>query len=162
MLKYRTLLIRIFLWMEALPISLARIVLAFGFYTTGRGKLMHIENVVEFFTNLGIPYASLQAPFVARLEYYGGIALALGLLSRPVAGLLASTMAVALLTADKADFLTSWTSSSEKVPAEIVPFTYLILLLFIVFRGGGPLSLDYLGWRMYLWKNPPAETQSNE
>jgi uncharacterized membrane protein YphA (DoxX/SURF4 family) len=47
------------------------------------------------------PDARLNAAVVSRLEFTGGILLVLGLGTRLVAAGLASTMVVALLTADK-------------------------------------------------------------
>ena len=129
-------------WLQTLPALLTRLTVGFGFYVTGSGKLAHPENIIEFFKSLGIPYPELQAPFVANLEYYGGILLLLGLLTRPVAFLLSSTMVVALLTADKADFIASWGTESEKVPTEITAYAYLLLLIWLFVAGGGLLSLD--------------------
>ena len=130
-----------------LPATMTRLVLGWGFYWTGSGKIKNIENIIEFFRTLGIPYPEYQAPFVARLEYYGALLLLVGFATRPTAFLLASTMVVALLTADKADFLATWNSSSEKMPVEITAFAYLLLLLWLMVRGGGLLSLDaMIGW----------------
>ena len=61
---------------------LTRLVIGYAFFLTGRGKLEHIENTVTFFTDLGVPMPELNAAFVSRLEYYGGILLILGLLTR--------------------------------------------------------------------------------
>src|SRR5215468_6307248 len=88
-----------------LPPLLTRLVMGQAFFLTGRGKLANFANTVQFFTNLGIPLPQLNAAFVSRLEFYGGIALILGLGTRLVAAGLASTMLVALATADKQGFL---------------------------------------------------------
>ena len=131
-------------WLQTLPGLLTRLMVGYGFYMTGKGKLEHIDNIIEFFKSLNIPYPEYQAPFVAHLEYYGGLLLLAGLLTRPVAFLLSGTMVVALLTADKADFIASWGAESEKVPAEITAFVYLVLLLWLFVTGAGLLSLDAL------------------
>jgi putative oxidoreductase len=102
---------------------LTRLVLGQAFYQTGRGKLANFDNVVSFFASLGIPFPELNAAFVSRLEYYGGIALVLGLLTRVAAAGLASTMVVALLTADKADFLAALAGTGESGLTDIVPCT---------------------------------------
>jgi len=124
------------------PPLLTRLVLGWGFYWTGQGKIKNIDNIIEFFRGLGVPYPEYQAPFVARLEYYGAMLLVVGLATRLVAFLLSSTMVVALLTADKADFVATLDSASEKMPAEIIAFTYLVFLLWLVVYGAGTLSLD--------------------
>jgi putative oxidoreductase len=127
-----------------LPPLLTRLVMGEAFFLTGRGKLANFENTVQFFTNLGIPMPELNAAFVSRLEFYGGIALILGLLTRLVAAGLASTMVVALLTADKQGFLDALHMSGDAGLTDIVPFVYLIFLLWLVIVGPGSLSLDAL------------------
>ena len=87
-----------------LPPLLTRLVVGQAFFFTGRGKLQNPEGVVSFFTDLGIPFPAAGAAFISRLEYYGGMLLIAGLLTRVVALLLGSTMVVALMTADRADF----------------------------------------------------------
>ena len=52
---------------------------------TGWGKLSDIHKVIGFFTDLGIPAPTLNAYFVASLEFGGGLLLILGLGSRLVA-----------------------------------------------------------------------------
>lgn len=90
---------------ENIPMLLTRATLGYGFHLTGSGKLAHPEAIVTYFQGLGVPLASVQAPLVARLEYWGGIALFLGLATRPIAFLVASTMVVALWLADRVRFL---------------------------------------------------------
>lgn len=139
-----------------LPALLTRLLMGQAFFLTGRGKLANFDNTVQFFASLGIPMPELNAAFVSRLEYYGGIALLLGLATRLVAAGLASTMVVALLTAEKQSFLEALRLSGEQTPTDIVPVVYLLFLLWLVISGPGTLSLDRLiaGW----WrKGQPAE-----
>lgn len=56
-----------------------------------------IGGTTKAFTQMGVPAADVVAPVVAYLELFGGIALILGLLTRPVAVLLAVVMAGALV-----------------------------------------------------------------
>ena len=103
-----------------------------------------IDNTVQFFASLGIPIPEPNAAFISRLEYYGGLALLVGLATRLVAAGLASTMAVALLTADKMPFLEALRLSGEQTPTDIVPVVYMLFLLWLVISGPGTLSADRL------------------
>ena len=51
-------------------------------------------------------------------------------------------MIVALLTAHPAEFLASWGAAAETSPTDIAAFTFLLFLVWLVFYGGGKLSMD--------------------
>lgn len=121
---------------------LTRLVLGKAFFDTGAGKLANFEGTVGFFTELGIPFPELNAAFVSRLEYYGGLLLVLGLLTRLVSLGLSSTMVVALLTADRSNLVKALSGSSEVGIMDVTPIPFLIPLLWLVLFGPGPLSLD--------------------
>ena len=72
----------------------------------------------DFLASLGVPFPAAQAPFVAGLEFVGGICLVLGLLTRLMGLGLAATMVVALLTADRALFAAAWLPSGEMLVTE--------------------------------------------
>jgi putative oxidoreductase len=122
---------------------LTRITLGHAFFLTGRGKLANLEDFVGFMAARGIPFPEANAAFVARLEYYGGIALVLGLLTRLVAAGLASTMVVALL-GEREQFTESWRWEGDVGPTDIPSFVFLLLLTWLVLLGPGPVSLDKL------------------
>ena len=121
-----------------------RIVVGWAFYLTGSGKWAHFDNTVTFFTELGIPFPQANAALVATLELVGGIGLILGLFTRLFATGLATTMVVALLTADKERFLESWSSASDVSPTDISSFVFLLFMLWLALYGPGLLSLDAL------------------
>lgn len=135
-----------------LPPLLSRLAVGHAFFLTGRGKLGNPEGITEYFTGLGIPFPAANAAFVSRLEYYGGMLLVVGLLTRVVAVMLASTMVVALLTADRADFLAALAGTIDKAPVDITAFAYLLLLLWLAIGGPGAVSLDALLKRWLLPK----------
>ena len=121
-----------------------RLVVGFGFHSTGHGKLQDLAKVTGYFTDLGIPFPAANAAFVSWLEFIGGLCLILGLGTRIFAVMLSCSMTVALLTGDKADFL-------KDVPGDLMSVTsipFLISLLWLVFYGPGPISID---WFLSKW-----------
>jgi len=138
-----------------LPPLLTRLVIGYAFFLTGRGKLQNFENTVTFFTDLGIPLPELNAAFVSRLEYYGGMLLIAGLLTRIVAALLGSTMIVALLTADKETFSKALSGAGEIGLTDVTPVVFGMFLLWLMVFGPGVLSLDALLAR-WLGIRPPS------
>lgn len=147
-------------WLDFLPGLLTRLVIGYAFYLTGGGKIAHIENTIAFFTDLGIPMPELNAAFVSRLEYWGGLALIVGLLTRLAAAGLFSTMAVALMTADRANFLTALTGGDVGL-TDVTPVVYGLFLLWLIFKGPGALSLDALFVRFFM-QRPHASGQQED
>lgn len=127
-----------------LPPLLTRLVLGLAFYQTGSGKIANLDNVVGFFTELGVPFPELNAAFVSRVEYYGGLLLIVGLATRLAAALLGSTMVVALATADRASFVSALQLSGDTGLTDVVPVMWGILLLWLLVQGPGLVSLDAL------------------
>jgi len=119
---------------------LTRLVVGWGFHGTGHGKLQNLQKVTGFFSDQGIPFPGPTATFIASLEFVGGLCLVLGLGTRIFAFLLSCTMVVALLTADRADFIQKFLPD----PTDVASFTYLLFLIWLVLYGPGPISLDYL------------------
>jgi putative oxidoreductase len=122
--------------------TLARLTVGVVFVGTGWAKLHSIADVTEFFTTLHIPFPGVQARMVAGIEFLGGLSLLLGLGTRVVALPLAGTMAVAILTAKRADIdgLTTLLGFEE--------WSYLVFFVWMALAGAGPLSLDALWTRL--------------
>ncbi len=84
-----------------------RLVIGGIFFKAGAGKLFGwfgghgIEGAAMFFEKLGIPYPLHQAYLVGSVEFFGGLALILGLFTRLVSIPLGITMIVAIFTAHK-------------------------------------------------------------
>lgn len=121
---------------QSLPQLLARLGVGVMFATSGWGKLNNLAKFIADFEHWGIPLPHLQAPFVAGLEFVGGIMLVLGLLTRPFAGLLAGTMVVAIYV----DRLASVKTLGDFL--YLSEWLLLTILVWLVFTGSGKLGLD--------------------
>jgi putative oxidoreductase len=109
---------------------------------SGWGKLHNLEKVTEFFTSLNLPMPGQMAVFISCVEFFGGIFLALGLLSRLTALVLTINMIMAYVTADR-EALRSIFSDPDKFYAA-APYTFLVASLIILIFGPGNVCLDTL------------------
>lgn len=126
------------------PLLLTRLVIGEAFFQAGQGKWAHLERTTSFFEGLGIPFPGANAAFIASLELLGGLALVLGLGTRVFSALLLSTMVVALLTAERAGFLSALLHQGDQGLTDITAFVYLVFLSVLVTQGPGALSVDRL------------------
>jgi putative oxidoreductase len=132
--------------LQPLAALLTRIVIGWAFFLTGRGKLQNFDNTVKFFTEIGIPMPTANAAFIGSLEMVGGICLILGLGTRVFSSLLACTMVVALMTADRADLMTAlgMGEPNPKIDGllDVTPVPFLLFLLWLIAFGAGKISAD--------------------
>lgn len=119
---------------------------------SGWGKLHNLQKVGEFFASLNLPMPAQMAFFISCVEFFGGLFLALGLLSRLTALVLTVNMLMAYITADR-EALFSFFSDPDKFAAA-APYVFLIASLIILIFGPGLISLDTLLLRRYPY---PAE-----
>jgi putative oxidoreductase len=70
----------------------ARIVVGWVFLWSGWGKLHNLPAIIDNFAGWHIPAPHILAPFVSGVEFFGGLFLLLGLLTRISAGALGVTM----------------------------------------------------------------------
>ncbi len=118
------------------------------------GKLHHLDNVTQFFTELNLPMPHQTAIFVASFEFIAGILLAVGLLSRITALGIFIDMLVAYLTADREAFSSFFSDPNKFAGAD--PFVFFFVALLILIVGPGKLSLDTLLERV-MGKATPRE-----
>jgi putative oxidoreductase len=118
--------------------TLARLTLGVVFVGTGWGKVHGLDKVTAFFAELGIPAPGFNAVLASTAELGCGLLLLIGLASRLAAIPLIATMAVAILTAKRAEI--------HGLP-DLLGFeewTYIVLGAWLLVAGPGPLSLDHL------------------
>jgi putative oxidoreductase len=118
--------------------TLARLTVGLVFFQSGWGKLHNLEQVTDYFTELGLSHPAFQARFVSSVELICGGLLLLGLATRFAVVPLIVTMCVAIRTAQ-------W----ENVAGlgnlvGLLEFSYIALLVWLGTDGPGPLSLDRL------------------
>ncbi len=130
----------------------ARITVGWVFLWSGWGKLNNLPQVTQNFIEWGIPFPHLLTPFTSGVEFFGGLFLLLGLLTRISAGALGITMIVAIRAAKwgDVDSLESLLGFDE--------FEYLALFLWLAIAGPGPVSIDHRLERWYLRRRDRAAT----
>ena len=116
----------------------ARITVGWVFLLSGWGKLQNLPQVTENFIGWGIPYPRLLTPFTSGVEFFGGLFLLLGFMTRISAGALGVTMIVAIRAAKWADV------DSLETLLGFDEFEYLALFLWLAIAGAGVVSLDHL------------------
>jgi putative oxidoreductase len=124
-----------FAWLSP---ALARVTVGLVFFWSGWGKLHGLEEVTDYFTQLGLPAPGFQALLASTAEFVCGGLLLVGFLTRFAAVPLIITMMVAIRTAlwEEVTGLTSLVGLLE--------FSYIALLVWLATAGPGPLSADAL------------------
>lgn len=119
-------------------IALLRVTVGVIFLMHGGQKLfMGFHNVAGFLGSLGIPWPNLAAIVLTAVEFLGGIALILGLLTRCATTLLAIDMLVALLTYH--------VKNGFFLPKGVeFPMLLLVANINLMLAGAGALGVDTL------------------
>lgn len=121
-----------------LPALLARISLGSVFILSGWGKLHGLDNVMAFFTELGIPFPGFNAALVGTIEFGCGLLILLGLFTRVASIPLIVTMIVAILMAKRSEI----SSFTDVLGFE--EFVYIVIFIWFVVNGAGKVSLDHI------------------
>ena len=122
----------------AMPELLSRLVIGYVFTESGWGKFQNLEKVISYFNSLEIPYAHIQAPFVAGTELIMGLMILFGLCTRIASVPLIAIMVVAIRTAKWED-VTNFSSVLG-----ISEFLYIVILVWLLTHGSNYISLDVL------------------
>ncbi len=109
----------------------------------GVGKLMHIDKPIGYFTDLHIPFPVENAWLVASTETFGGLFLALGLLSRLTCLPLIINFIVAYITTEQEGLKDLLNFDTGKFTADAA-FPFLATAVVVLIFGPGAFSLDYL------------------
>ncbi|MGA2291000.1 DoxX family protein [Bradyrhizobium sp.] len=115
-----------------------RLVIGYVFMLAGWGKLNALPQMIQNFTDWGIPYPNVLTPFVAGVECFGGAMLILGLFTRIPAAMLAVVMVVAVRSAKWGDV------DSLETLLGFEEATYFAAFLWLAIAGPGAASLDRL------------------
>jgi putative oxidoreductase len=128
-----------------------RVVFGIELLQAGWGKLLHIDKPTEYFTQLGIPYPEANAWLVGFTETFGGLFLALGLLSRLTCIPLTINFIVAYITTEQQGLKDLLKFDTDAFCADTA-FPYLATAVVVLFFGPGAYSLDYVISRVKGWE----------
>lgn len=119
--------------LQPLGLLAMRIALGAVMIVHGYPKVTGIHNVEKFFSSIGLPWWS--AYFSAGAEFFGGILIIIGLLTRFFGLALLIDMIVAI---DKVH----WKNGLVGQGNYQLPMTLAALSLALIFFGAGPIALD--------------------
>ena len=121
-----------------LPLLLIRLTLAYGFYEPAKMKLFNINDIIAWFTEMGLPFPTLNAYMATATEVIGVACLILGLGIRYITIPLIITMLVAIKTVHWENGFSAGENGFE------IPFYYIVFLITLLVLGGGKFSIDRL------------------
>jgi len=144
-------------YLQSTFLLLVRLYWGWQLVQSGCGKLHNLDRVTDYFTSLGLPMPAQMAMIISCVELFGGIFLALGLLSRLTALVLTVNLIAAYVTADREALFSIFSDPGKFYAA--APYTFLVASLIVLIFGAGKASLDTLLTRV-LGKADASETRS--
>ena len=129
--------------LKDIPPLLFRLVLAYGFYGPATMKLKNFNDIVEWFTGMGMPLPKLNALLATGTETAGFILIFLGLATRIISIPLIVVMVVAIATVHMGNGFEAGNNGFE------IPIYYMLMLFSLLITGPGRISLDSLVAKFY-------------
>lgn len=117
-----------------------RVYWGYSFMMTGLGKFNNWDRTLEFFTSLNIPVPSLNVAMASGTEFFGGVCLLIGFLSRLTTVPLIFTMLVAYLTAHRSELFGLFSNPDDFFAAP--PFLFIYASIIVLLFGPGKYSAD--------------------
>jgi len=140
LLRYYFLAAQKFSYLRSPLLLAVRLYWGWQFVQTGWGKMHNIGKITGFFMSLHIPFPAANAYFVSGLEFFGGLLLIIGFVSRFTGLLLAFNMLVAYWTADHEALVSVFSDPGKFYVAD--PYTFLFASLMVLILGAGMFSVD--------------------
>lgn len=125
-----------------LPLTLLRVSTGIIFVAHGWGKLTHIVDTATAFAGMGIPYPEISVYLAIAGEFFGGLGLLVGCLTPIAAFGIFCTMLVAIFKVHLPFGLMAQNNGFE------YPLTLLMVSLYFIVRGAGPVSVDHVAGKM--------------
>lgn len=122
--------------LKDVPPLFFRLILAYGFFGPAMMKLKNFDNIVEWFSGMGMLFPTLNAYMVTATETAGFIFLFLGLATRLISVPLIVVMLVAIFSVHLDGGFEAGNNGFE------IPLYYLLMLFSLIVTGPGKLSVD--------------------
>jgi len=133
---------------EDVSLTALRVMVGVIFVVHGAGKLLDISGTIQGFQHLGIPYPQYAVYLAIAGEFFGGLGILIGLLTRVAALGAMCSMAVAIGYVHLGHGLLAKNGGWE------YPVVLALVALFFVTHGAGPASVDALIERRRLRGRP--------
>jgi putative oxidoreductase len=129
-------------WMQT-PLLLAiRLYWGWQFFQDGKGKLMNLSKVTEYFQGWHVPFPMFSVCLTGTIQIVCGLMLLLGLAARLASVPLILVMIGAYLTAEIDKVKHIFSDPDKFVTAD--PFLFMLAALIVFAFGPGKISLDCL------------------
>lgn len=119
-----------------LPPLFFRLILAYGFFDPAWNKLIHFQDIVSWFSEMGLPFPFVNAVLATGTESIGIVLLVLGLGIRFITIPLIIVMLVAIATVHLGNGFSAGDNGFE------IPLYYILMLFSLLITGAGKISLD--------------------